>query len=50
MKITLYHGTDTIIEKPIHNKSRMDVDFGLGFYTTTNKDMAMKWASRKKIP
>lgn len=48
MKITLYHGTDIIIESPIHNKGRIDVDFGIGFYTTPDKSMAMKWASRKK--
>lgn len=48
MKIQLYHGSDIILSHPEHDKGRMDVDFGLGFYTTTDKDMAMKWASRKK--
>lgn len=48
MKITLYHGGETEIQKPDLNHSRTDIDFGRGFYLTEDKEMACKWAARKK--
>lgn len=35
-------------ENPDLDNSREDVDFGVGFYTTQNKEMAKKWASSKR--
>lgn len=48
MKLIVYHGSDRIIEKPKHNGGRKFSDFGLGFYITTNMEMAKSWATRKK--
>jgi hypothetical protein len=42
--MTLYHGSNTIVETPrliAHNRF---LDFGNGFYTTPNKDQAVKFA------
>jgi hypothetical protein len=40
----LYHGSTIIIEKPIILDSQRLLDFGKGFYTTTNKEQAERWA------
>lgn len=45
--MVLYHGSDTVIENPIFNKGRIDVDFGVGFYLTEDKRMAQKWSCNK---
>lgn len=44
----LYHGTGATFENPDLDNSREDVDFGVGFYTTQNKEMAKKWSSSKR--
>lgn len=44
----LYHGTGATFENPDLDNSREDVDFGVGFYTTQNKEMVKKWASYKR--
>ena len=33
----LYHGSNVIVEKPILVEQNRFLDFGYGFYTTTNK-------------
>ena len=40
----VYHGSDTVVQKPriLHSKRRMD--FGSGFYTTQSRTQAEKWA------
>lgn len=40
----VYHGSDTVVQKPriLHSKRRMD--FGSGFYTTQSCTQAEKWA------
>ena len=40
----IYHGSDTVVQKPriLHSKRRMD--FGSGFYTTQSRTQAEKWA------
>lgn len=43
-KITLYHGSQDIIEKPFFGGGRKHNDFGLGFYCTENMDLAKEWA------
>lgn len=45
----LYHGSDMIVESPKILKANRTLDFGHGFYTTTSKEQACKWASIKKI-
>ena len=39
-----YHGSDHIIETPLYNGSKRTNDYGYGFYTTENKELAMEWA------
>ena len=40
----LYHGSNMIIEKPEVNVGRRALDFGAGFYLTSNRDQAMRWS------
>lgn len=42
--ITIYHGSNNIIEKPIFGEGRKNNDFGLGFYCTESKELAKEWA------
>lgn len=42
----LYHGSDREIKKPDTLHSRLDVDFGKGFYATSIYEQAVKWAQR----
>ena len=40
----VYHGSDHIIEKPAYNGSKRTNDYGYGFYTTENIELAKEWA------
>lgn len=40
----LYHGSNTRVENPILNAGRRALDFGLGFYLTSDREQAMRWA------
>ena len=40
----VYHGSDHIIETPLYNGSNRTNDYGYGFYTTENIELAMEWA------
>lgn len=42
--ITLYHGSDKIVEQPIFGEGKKNNDFGLGFYCTASEDLAKEWA------
>ena len=42
--MTLYHGSDQIIKTPEIRLSVRTLDFGQGFYTTTNKEQAVDFA------
>jgi len=42
--LTLYHGSDKIIEKPLYGEGRKNNDFGMGLYCTKNVDLAKEWA------
>jgi hypothetical protein len=42
--MTLYHGSNTIVETPSLDFSRKTLDFGAGFYTTTSKKQASQFA------
>lgn len=44
----LYHGSTQQVHKPALNKCRANTDFGRGFYCTTNREQAEKWALLKK--
>lgn len=43
-KMILYHGSVTIIEKPIYHGGKATNDYGYGFYCTENIDLAKEWA------
>lgn len=43
----VYHGSYCEIKTPNLKKSRIDIDFGAGFYTTEDDRMARKWACNK---
>lgn len=45
-KMTVYHGSYTAIEKPQIMKSKNTKDFGKGFYCTTIREQAVRWAKR----
>ncbi|MBE5846902.1 MAG: DUF3990 domain-containing protein [Lachnospiraceae bacterium] len=40
----IYHGSDHIIEKPVFHGGKRTNDYGYGFYTTENADLAKEWA------
>ena len=42
--ITIYHGSENIIDKPEFGKGRVNNDFGLGFYCTESEALAKEWA------
>ena len=42
----LYHGSNVIVETPILVQQTRALDFGCGFYTTTNKTLAEAFAKR----
>lgn len=42
--ITIYHGSEKIIEHPVFGEVRKNNDFGLGFYCTASEDLAKEWA------
>ena len=43
-KITIYHGSDHVIEEPTFGKGKKNNDFGLGFYCTDNENLSKEWA------
>ena len=43
-KMTLYHGSLDIIEKPEFGKGKTHNDYGSGFYCTENIELAKEWA------
>ena len=43
-KLTVFHGSPQIIEKPVFGKGNPHNDYGLGFYCTESVDLAKEWA------
>lgn len=43
--LTLYHGSDHILPKPLFGFGKSDNDYGSGFYTTLSKEKAAEWAA-----
>ena len=43
-RITIYHGSEQIVEVPTFGKGKKNNDFGLGFYCTESDDLAKEWA------
>ena len=42
--ITIYHGSEQIVEVPTFGKGKRNNDFGLGFYCTQSEHLAKEWA------
>ena len=42
----LYHGSNIAVQEPQLNKGRKELDFGQGFYTTSDFEQAVSWARR----
>ena len=45
-KMKIYHGSNVVVEHPKILQSERMLDFGVGFYTTSNKEQAIKWSAR----
>ena len=45
--ITVYHGSEKIIEVPEFGVGKKNNDFGLGFYCTESEALAKEWAVRE---
>ena len=43
----VYHGSSVVVERPDVLHSYRALDFGKGFYVTTNREQAERWARRK---
>lgn len=43
----VYHGSNVVLSEPDVEHSFRALDFGKGFYTTTVKEQAERWAKRK---
>ena len=41
-----YHGSDTVVDAPKILEANRPLDFGGGFYVTSNKEQALAWAKR----
>lgn len=42
--LTIYHGSEKIIEHPTWGEGKKHNDFGLGFYCTESEELAKEWA------
>lgn len=45
----LYHGSNVEVREPKLLKIQRELDFGKGFYTTTDFEQAQKWAKRTAL-
>ena len=43
----VFHGSNQIVQKPDIGHSYRPLDFGMGFYVTTVREQAIRWAERK---
>ncbi|MBD5522608.1 MAG: DUF3990 domain-containing protein [Lachnospiraceae bacterium] len=43
----VYHGSTEVVKKPDVKHSYRSLDFGMGFYVTTVREQADRWARRK---
>ena len=45
----LYHGSNVKVERPLLLKNQRELDFGKGFYTTSDLEQASRWAKRTAL-
>lgn len=46
--ITIYHGSPSVIEKPVFGLGNPQNDYGPGFYTTKDIELAKEWACQEE--
>ena len=44
----LYHGSNVIVDQPKLIRQNRYLDFGFGFYTTTNREQAVNFAQKSR--
>lgn len=49
-KMTVYHGSYTVVKEPKVVKGKNTKDFGTGFYCTIIREQAERWAKRYDTP
>lgn len=49
-KLTVYHGSYMVVDKPKIIKTKNTKDFGPGFYCTIIREQAERWARRYDTP
>lgn len=49
-KMTVYHGSYTVVKEPLCIKGKNTKDFGPGFYCTIIREQAVRWAKRYDTP
>lgn len=42
----IYHGSNVVVKQPKILQNERMLDFGTGFYATSNKEQAVRWAER----
>ena len=47
--MTLYHGSNVLVSKPQILVTNRMLDFGAGFYTTSSREQAVRWAKTQTI-
>ncbi len=47
--IHLYHGSNVIVDKPVLLAQNHTLDFGSGFYTTTNESQARSFSEKVRL-
>ena len=47
--MNIYHGSDVIAKKPKISQSNRLLDLGIGFYTTSNKEQAVRWSEKVSL-
>lgn len=48
-KLILYHGSPSIVEKPMFGKGKSYNDYGRGFYCTEHIELAKEWACTEGV-
>ena len=48
-RLTLFHGSSEIIEKPLFGKGKTYNDYGKGFYCTESEELAKEWACTEGV-
>ena len=49
MSLTVYHGSNIVVDKPEIRSVSRPLDFGVGFYVTTIQKRAEEWAQKKAL-